>query len=199
MATDTPTLYLGKVVTLLTTTRWLGAAAQMRDGYTAYSTELDFRTTDEVAARRTIARAAEKAPYADYELVPTSTATGTITIFTRVDPLRLARYLVEQASSQGGEALAAVSTTAQRVVDETVGTGASWARLLARLHTQQALLETVLDAMEDGTLAGPAAAVVQDAVQQAALGDRRQRLIASLRARVQAFNSVALALEAGSA
>jgi len=95
MQSDTSNLYLDKVTRLLTSARGIGRAGRVREGYAPYSVELDFRDVDEATARARVAWLLGQAPYAQIEIVPASAATGTLTVFARVDPTKLATYLSE--------------------------------------------------------------------------------------------------------
>jgi hypothetical protein len=155
MASDTPALYLAKVVKLLTGRRGMGRAERVREGYAPYSYDLDFRGADEATALGKIAWARDQAPYAQIELVPDSAATGMLTIFAGVDVQKLALYLAErslmQETGQTWEtATGQLPLLVKQAIAGTVGDGKDWPALLADLQRQSGTLEAIRHALETG-------------------------------------------------
>ncbi len=168
---DTPGLYLDNTIRLLTSTRGLGSADRVREGYKPYSTEMDFHGIDEATAQGKIAWASDQAPWAQFEIVPASTATGGLTIFLAVDLQKLALYLVERVLLQEkGQtwqtATGALPNLAHKAIDETVGAGGAWQSLVSRLKLNEAALAGFLRTIEADGLAGPVVAVIQETISQ---------------------------------
>jgi hypothetical protein len=143
---DTPELFLQRAITLLTGTRGLGNADRVREGNEPYSSELDFRGVDEATAQGKIAWASDQAPWAQFEIVPAPTATGTLTVFVAVELQKLASYLVERVLQEEKNqtwqtATGALPELARKDIDETVGGGETWQSLVSRLKLNEAALD----------------------------------------------------------
>ncbi len=201
MATDTPALYLDKVVSLLTGTRALGPAARMRDGKGPYSVELDFRLTQPADVQRIIAWALDQAPYAHIETVGATKTPGTVTVFARVGLPDLARFLIGQTllhtNGQTWEtATGAVADMLRSAVADTVDRGDDWAGLLNGLRIEQATHGALL-LMLKGSIHPPIAALVKEAIRQADLGEGHARLTEELQKQAHVLGAVLRALETG--
>jgi len=202
MLSDTPNLYRSRVAGLLTGARGVGRADRVRDGYTAYSIELGFRDVDEATAKAKIAWALDQAPYAEIQLLPESTTTGLLTVFARVDLLKLALFLSEhvllQATGQTwASATGAAPALIKKAINETVGTGAAWASLVGRLRYELASLAHFLRTVEADALAGPLPSLVVEAVQQSGLSDGWATFVDKLRQQERLLGTTARAIETG--
>ncbi len=157
---DVPSIYLQKLVRLITGTRAMGRAVRTRDGYLPYSAELDFATQDIEATRSVIEWVKEQAPYGDVQLVEASAGAGLLTIFARVDVPQLARYLAGRALlSATGElwepAKQPLAAFVEKVIEQTVGAGGSWPDLSARLAADMVTLAVIQRTIEAGEVPIP--------------------------------------------
>jgi hypothetical protein len=155
MASDTPMLYLSKVVRLLTSVRGVGRAERVREGYAPYSYDLEFRDIDEQTALGKIAWTLDQAPYAEIALVPGSAAAGLLTIFVRVDLHKLALYLAERSLMQEtGQTWQTASgplpELVRQAIDGTVGAGQPWQALLDEMTRQTKTLRAIRRSLKTG-------------------------------------------------
>ncbi len=200
---DTPGLYLNNTVNLLTSTRGLGSADRIREGYKPYSTELDFHGIDEATAQAKIAWASDQAPWAQFEIVPASTVTGGLTIFLAVDVQKLALYLVERVLLQEkGQtwqtATGALPDLARNSISETVGARGAWQSLVSRLKLDDAALTNFLCTIEADSMAGPVVAVIQETISQT-VGPTPgwSSLVADLQGQESVLHKIVQAIETG--
>ena len=198
MATNAPNLYLDKVIKLLTSTRGLGRATRIREGGEAYSTELDFQHVDEATATSKLAWASTQAPYAEMNLIPATTTTRVLTVFVRVDPTRLALYLAEQvwreSTGQTWEtATGALPAFIKQAINETAG--ASWERMLNRLHVGMATLCAALNIIAGDADIVLAAEVVHEAIEATVVSEEQAQLAAALRKQVELLHRMIIILE----
>jgi hypothetical protein len=202
VATDTPNLYLDKLIRLLTSARGVGRADRVREGYAPYSRELDFRDVDEATATARVAWARDQAPYAQIEVVPASGAAGLLTVFARVDLEKLALYLVERVLLQETGQTWQTTTGALPAIVRTqiitsFGAGASWQTLLDRIRTGIAWLTLSASIIGDANPTMPWLLLVHDALARTIPADAQAALLADLAQQRSLLEKMLRALETG--
>jgi hypothetical protein len=200
---NTPALYLGSLVSLLTSTRALGPAIRTREGMDPYSVELDFGVTDPASVQATLAWAREQAPYADVEMASPIQPGVPVSVFARIDLVRLADYLVQRVLLQenaetGQTATGALPKLARKAIDETVGAGGAWASLINRLRLDQSNALAFLRLIESDVMSGPVAAVIQEGISQTVGSDPAwPAFLDGLRSQAALLERITRAVETG--
>lgn len=200
MPVDVPAEYLRRGVDVLTKPRGLGGFDNMRDGSSPYSVELTYRALNVPDLETRLEWTRNQAPYA--HIARAAETANEVIVFVQVMPEALARYLAERALLQAtGEtfstAQGATAKLAQAVIAETVGAGAAWDSMLARLRAETALLNLALHLIQAKAGAGGVGGIVQEALAAAVAPEARARLVETLAGEVDVLGRMLHALETG--